>query len=524
MLKRLFIITIILSLLCAGIADGRTRRSTSSRNSRTTETTRTQKSVKSDKKAKQAEIKQTEAELAQKRAEAARQLNQLNLLSGQIDECAADISRLNATIDSVNVLIGGVNDSISTIRARLNSLKKSYGSAIRRSRRRQNQMSDLAFIFSSRTIREAYHRNRLLQQQVKWQSRKMAELKAVKAELDAKQSRLTALREANNRSLNTLGIRRNDLVAKQGETNTLIASLQSEQTALSQTLTLQRQEARALDNELSRLIAEEQARQERLRREREEAERRAAEEEARRKAAEEEARRKAAEEEAARKAAEEAAKQQAAADKAAKKQAEEQRKADEKARKEAEKQEKERKKQERKSAKRKKDKKSDQSQAAPAPTVPTPAPAPSPKAKSSEQLTSGFAASQGSLRWPVEGKRTVVKRFGRRPHPTLPHVETDNPGIDIETSSGASVKCVYDGEIALVCAPSGYNNVIVVRHGNYFTVYANLDAVSVRPGQIVSAGQSLGTVHKDTGDNNRSVLHFEVRLKQQKQDPENWLR
>lgn len=526
-MKRLHILSFILIILCTVTAVGRSRKSSSGKNA-----TRTEKTVKSDKKAKQAEIKQTEAELRQKREEATRQLNQLNLLSGQIEECTSEIARLKNTVDSVNVLITDVNDSIAVLEARLSGLKHSYGSAMRRSRARRNQISDLAMIFSSSSIREAYRRNRLLQQQARWQSRKVAELKGAKADLDVKNQRLTALRNDNAASLKKLSVKQTDLQSKQTETNTLIATLQSEQSALSQTLEQQRQEARALDNELSRLIAAEQARQEKLRREREEAERRAAAEaEAKRQAAAE-AKRKAEAEEAERRAAAEAEKaEKAAAEKAEKQAAEEARKEEEARKKEQKKAEKEQKKAEkekRKSAKRKKGKKGEASSAQ-AETAPTPEPTPTPEepkksVRPAADLTAEFAGRQGALRWPVDGRRVIVKRFGPRPHPTLPHVTTDNPGIDIETASGASVRCVADGEVAVVCAPSGYNNVIVVRHGDYFTVYANLGNINVRPGDVVSEGQVLGAVHTDAADNNRSVLHFEVRHKQAKQDPEGWLR
>lgn len=526
-MKRLHILSFILIILCTVTAVGRSRKSSSAKNA-----TRTEKTVKSDKKAKQAEIKQTEAELRQKREEATRQLNQLNLLSGQIEECTSEIARLKNTVDSVNVLITDVNDSIAVLETRLSGLKHSYGSAMRRSRARRNQISDLAMIFSSSSIREAYRRNRLLQQQARWQSRKVAELKGAKADLDVKNQRLTALRNDNAASLKKLGVKQTDLQSKQTETNTLIATLQSEQSALSQTLEQQRQEARALDNELSRLIAAEQARQEKLRREREEAERRAAAEaEAKRQAAAE-AKRKAEAEEAERRAAAEAEKaEKAAAEKAEKQAAEEARKEEEARKKEQKKAEKEQKKAEkekRKSAKRKKGKKGEASSAQ-AETAPTPEPTPTPEepkksVRPAADLTAEFAGRQGALRWPVDGRRVIVKRFGPRPHPTLPHVTTDNPGIDIETASGASVRCVADGEVAVVCAPSGYNNVIVVRHGDYFTVYANLGNINVRPGDVVSEGQVLGAVHTDAADNNRSVLHFEVRHKQAKQDPEGWLR
>ena len=135
-----------------------------------------------------------------------------------------------------------------------------------------------------------------------------------------------------------------------------------------------------------------------------------------------------------------------------------------------------------------------------------------------------FGSCKGKLPFPVSGKYTIVKRFGRHKHPTLPHVETTNSGIDMATAAGASVRTVFDGEVSAVFRPDGYNNVVVIRHGRYMTVYANLGSLSVSTGQKVKAGQSIGTVYTDPNDNNRSVLHFEIRNQRQKEDPELWLR
>lgn len=144
-------------------------------------------------------------------------------------------------------------------------------------------------------------------------------------------------------------------------------------------------------------------------------------------------------------------------------------------------------------------------------------------AKSVETATT-FADLKGKLPFPITGNYTIVKKFGRQKHPSLPHVETDNAGIDMETSKGAAVRSVGAGEVSAVFKPDGYNTVVVIRHGSYLTVYANLGTVSVSTGQTVKAGQNIGTVYSDPNDNGRSVLHFEVRNGRTKENPEAWLR
>ena len=139
-------------------------------------------------------------------------------------------------------------------------------------------------------------------------------------------------------------------------------------------------------------------------------------------------------------------------------------------------------------------------------------------------LTGSFESHKGAIPMPVAGRYTIVKRFGRQKHPTLPHVETNNSGIDLQTTPGAAVRAVFDGEVSAVFRPDGYNNVVVIRHGKYRTVYANLGSITVSTGQKIKAGQNIGTVFTDSNDSNRSILHFEIRNQRLKENPEAWLK
>ncbi len=141
----------------------------------------------------------------------------------------------------------------------------------------------------------------------------------------------------------------------------------------------------------------------------------------------------------------------------------------------------------------------------------------------SRVLTGTFEDNKGKMPYPVNGDFTIVKRFGRQKHPRLPKVETNNPGIDIETTRGATVHAVFGGEVSQIFKLAGYNNVIVLRHGDYVTVYANIASLNVRKGDKVTIGQQLGRVYVDKADGNRSVLHFELRREKDKQNPELWL-
>ena len=108
--------------------------------------------------------------------------------------------------------------------------------------------------------------------------------------------------------------------------------------------------------------------------------------------------------------------------------------------------------------------------------------------------------------------------------PEMPEIEYDNPGIDAEVSSGASVKSVCGGKVSGVYKVAGYGTVVIVNHGDYYTVYGNLASTNVAVGTQVGGGHTLGTAGKDPDDPRRSSVHFEVWKGREKQNPSSWLR
>lgn len=135
-----------------------------------------------------------------------------------------------------------------------------------------------------------------------------------------------------------------------------------------------------------------------------------------------------------------------------------------------------------------------------------------------------FAAMKGSLPKPVAGSFRVTLRFGRQSLPNLPHVEYDNPGIDAEVGRGSAAQAVYGGTVSGVYMVPGFNTVVIVSHGNYYTVYGNLSSAAVKAGENVKAGQRLGVIAPDEDDDKHSVLHFEVWCNREKLNPLEWIR
>ena len=141
-------------------------------------------------------------------------------------------------------------------------------------------------------------------------------------------------------------------------------------------------------------------------------------------------------------------------------------------------------------------------------------------AKVDYKLAAEFEANKGRLPWPSDGP--VVEKFGKHKHPVYTSlVMPFNNGIGISLSPGAEVQAVFDGVVRRVIVMPGYNRCVLVQHGNYFTFYCKLDSVSVKAGDSVKTGQTIGKV--DTIDG-QTQLHFQVWKEKTPQNPESWLR
>ena len=130
---------------------------------------------------------------------------------------------------------------------------------------------------------------------------------------------------------------------------------------------------------------------------------------------------------------------------------------------------------------------------------------------------------RGRLPYPVAGRHTIVSTFGEQQHQELKYVRTSNSGIDIQTSPGADARAVFNGEVTRVFVVPGYNNSVIVRHGNYLTVYSNLSQVYVKAGDRVSTRQAIGRIYSDPEDGNSTILHFQLWKEKTKLNPQPWL-
>lgn len=136
-------------------------------------------------------------------------------------------------------------------------------------------------------------------------------------------------------------------------------------------------------------------------------------------------------------------------------------------------------------------------------------------------LAASFTSNKGKLPWPVE-KGMVVKSFGRHQHPQFPNVTTNSSGVEIATEDHAKVRSIFDGQVISIQVIKGANKAVFIQHGDYITVYSNLDTVLVKKGDKVSTKQNIGIVAKSPTEG-RTVLKFYIYQNKTKINPADWI-
>jgi septal ring factor EnvC (AmiA/AmiB activator) len=136
-------------------------------------------------------------------------------------------------------------------------------------------------------------------------------------------------------------------------------------------------------------------------------------------------------------------------------------------------------------------------------------------------ISDNFQGNKGKLPWPTE-RGVVTGRFGKQQHAVLKQVTVQNDGIDISTVQGAEARALFDGVVSKVVAILGANYTVIIRHGNFLTVYQNLVNVRVKSGETVKVKQVLGPVFTEE-ETNSTMLHIEIWKELNKQNPEDWL-
>jgi septal ring factor EnvC (AmiA/AmiB activator) len=135
-----------------------------------------------------------------------------------------------------------------------------------------------------------------------------------------------------------------------------------------------------------------------------------------------------------------------------------------------------------------------------------------------DNLSGVFSQNKGKLPWPVRNG-TITGYFGKQDHPTLKGIKITNNGIDIRTKKGSEVSAVFDGKVAGTQYIPGYKHTVIIQHGNYYSVYSNLEQIYVKRNDLIKNGQSVGKVGTKMPD-----LHFEIWQERTRQNPVNWIK
>ncbi|GAK35130.1 MAG TPA: peptidase M23 [Bacteroides graminisolvens] len=417
------------------------------------------KELESKRGALQKQIAETESLLKTTKKDVGSQLNGLAALSGQIEERKRYINSINKDVDAIGDELYKLERQLGVLRKDLADKKKKYESSVQYLYKNKSIEEKLMFIFSADNLTKMYRRLRYVREYATYQRLQGEEILKKQEQINRKRAELQQVKAAKESLLKERESEKAKLEVQEKEKRTLVANLKKKQQGLQSEIRRKKTEANRLNARIDRLIAEEI-----------EKARKRAEEEARREA---EARRKAAEAKSTSKESE---------------------------------------------AKKSDSRKSSSSRkrAAEKPMESYS------MSREDRELSGNFANNRGRLPMPISGSYIITSHYGEYAVEGLRNVKLDNKGIDIQGRPGAQARAIFDGKVAAVFQLNGLFNVLI-RHGNYISVYCNLSSASVKQGDNVSTKQSIGQVFSDMSDSGRTVLHFQLRREKEKLNPEPWL-
>jgi len=420
----------------------------------------------------QKQIAATEQLLKTTKKDVRGQLEHLAALNGQIENRIRYIESMNNDVHSIEGEVSVLSSQLGALERDLNEKKQKYQSSVFYLYKNKTIQEKLMFIFSAKNLSQTYRRLRYVKEYATYQRLQGEEIKKKQAIVDNRRGQLIQVKRVKVGIVKEREGEKAKLVEQQQMKQTLISNLQKKQRGLQSTIGKKRKEANQLNFRIDRLIS--------------------IEIEKARKRAEEEARHK--RELEAKRAAEIAAKNRADALAASKDEAN-------------------------MSSTKSNSTKRKSKEIAKAPSV-----------KSEDymmssvdrRLSDNFASNCGRLPMPITGSYIVASHYGEYAVEGMRNVKLDNKGIDIQGHPGACARAIFNGEVSAVFQLNGLVN-ILVRHGDYISVYCNLSSASVRQGEKVNTRQILGKVFSDNSDNGRTILHFQLRKERAKLNPEQWL-
>lgn len=409
-------------------------------------------------KAIQEEIKNTNKLYLDVKKQTTTILDRINLINKQIASRRELINVQRSEIEALQKEEQRLESEIERLNRELKKKQEDYATAIKGMLNHKHKQNKLLFVLSGKSIGESLRRLQYLREYSKWQRSQAEEIKKQNAQIAQKKDALIKAKAEKEKSLLALQEESKKLESEEKIRQSEITQARGKERELRQALQQKQRQADQLNSQIEKLIAEEVARQER-------------EEEARRLA---EAKKQAA---------------KPAADTKTPKSSES----------------------------------SAKTETASPGTGTSPRIDPNASRVSAEtfNLSKDFAANKGKLPMPVTGASTIVGDFGTKRHSEW-NVTTNSNGVDIQAERGADIRAVFDGEVSKVFSFPGSNTCVIVRHGDYYTFYANIYDLYVKQGDKVKAGQSLGRIFTDP-DTGVSIMHFQLWQKTTKINPAPWL-
>lgn len=392
------------------------------------------------------------------------QLADLALITGQIDERQKYLNTIESDVQTIQQEVDRLQVELSHLETELADKKAKYERSVKYMYRNKSIQEKLMFIFSAENLTQMYRRMRYVREYADFQRLQGIQVQRKQQQVTAKQRTLVASRKAKEELLAQGEVEKQKLQEQEQQRKTLVASLQKKQRSLQSELNKQRKSANKLNAQIDRLIEIEIE-----------------------KARKREEERKAAE---ARRLAEEKRLAEARAAEARRKEA---------ARTET-------------SGSKEED----------AVITPATSKMDAYKVDSDDRtLVSSFEKNRGALPVPITGPYVIVGHYGQYDVPGLRNVRLDNKGIDIKGQAGANARAIFDGEVSAIFQYNGLTNVLV-RHGNYISVYCNLQSVQVQKGSKIHTRDIIGKIHTNAEGN--TILHFQLRKETAKLNPEVWIR
>ncbi len=429
----------------------------------------TKEELMAKRKELQDDIAETERRLQMIKSDKQSTMSQLRDLQNKLALRQRLIANINDEMNDIDNTIRNSSKEVVNLKTKLENLKISYAQSIRYAYQTRSSYDMIAFLFSSRDFNDVLRRMKYLKKFRDFRKQQVDQIISTQTQLQRKIGVLTNVKQQKDKLLDTEEEQKKVLLQETDHTNQVIQELKGRESELLSNIEKNRMVAKRVNKAINDIIEREIAK---AAKEAEEAEKKRIEEE----------------------------KNKAVANTIAKPPVP----------------------------------KTEAPPTAPSPSPPVVTPRPKPVrtesvplllTPTSVALAANFEGNKGKLYWPVD-KGYITDHFGTHPHPVERQVMIENYGVDILTDENAPIKAVFEGKVSSIFSTAGTQQIVMITHGNYFTVYNGLSSVSVKIGDQVTAKQVLGRV--GTNDEGQPTINFQIWVSKGKKsntklNPELWL-